>query len=305
MGRLRIIDVDPALEIRLVRDNLSFAVSLWRSGSKGLITSSHLITEDEIFGGTPDTVGNIAGELASGPRPTREDLVRRMTNQVRASFVFSVMQTQRTLDQVYTNSPLEEADPDLKAVRCTMYLLNASLRRGMLNPVWVCPPEYRRRFQAPSISFDLDTTELDGKTVVWEQFGGLDKYLALLDYCAAWVQPWPSRSVGETVPTDTMNSGDPRSGSPEAYPVLAPTTMLAEAPDPVAGFVRNKCIVGPDSQCAATALFKAYQDWCWETGRQSMAQRSFGMGLTKLGFTRRRRAQGYHWWQGIRLADNG
>jgi hypothetical protein len=298
------MNVDPALEIRLVRDNLSFAVSLWRSSSKGLITSSHLITEEEIVGGTPATAQGMAGEMARRPtpRPTRKGLVRRMTNQVRSSFVFSVMQTQRTLEQVYKNSPLEEADPDLKAVRCTMYLLNASLRRGMLNPVWVCPPEYRRRFQARPISFDLDTSELDGKTVVWEQFGGLDKYLALLEYCATWVQPWSSEPAGEAPPGSLADSP---ADSREAYPVLAPTTMFPEAPDPVAGFVRNRCSVAPDSQCAATALFKAYQDWCWETGRQAMAQRSFGMGLTKLGFTRRRRAQGYHWWQGIRLAEGG
>ena len=288
--------MDPALEIKMVRDNLSFAVSLWRSSGKGLITSSHLTTEDENFGVVPATSRNIAGELARSPtaKPTREDLVRRMTNQVRASFVFSVMQTQRTLEDVYKNSPLEEADPDLRAVRCTMYLLNASLRLGILNPVWVCPPEYRLKFQARPISFHLDTTELDGKTVVWEQFGGLDKYLALLAYCATWVQPGSATPFRETA-----------AGLGDAYPAMAPTTRFADPPDPVAGFVRNKCFVGPEAQCAATALFKAYQDWCWETGRQAMAQRSFGMGLTKLGFTRRRRAQGYHWWQGVRLADGG
>ncbi|MCH8108482.1 MAG: hypothetical protein IIB30_09030 [Chloroflexi bacterium] len=291
--------MDPAFEIKMVRDNLSFAVSLSRSSSKGLITSSHLLSEDDSVNATPATIRSIGGELVASPtpRPTRQDLVRRMTNQVRASFVFSVIQTQHTLEQVYKNSPLEEADPDLRAARCTMYLLNASLRRGMLNPVWICPPEYRRKFQARPISFDLDTTELDGKPVVWEQFGGLDKYLALLDYCAAWVQPWSSTPAGEA---HAGASG----ATPAAYPVLAPTTTFAEAPDPVAGFVRNKCFLGPEAQCAANALFKAYKDWCWETGRQAMAQRSFGMGLTKMGFQRRRRGQGYHWWQGIRLADS-
>lgn len=279
----------------MVRDNLSFAVALWRSSSKGLITSSHLLSEDDTVHATPSTIRSIAGEWVASPtpRPTREDLVRRMTNQVRASFVFSVIQTQHTLEQVYQNSPLEEADPDLRAARCTMYLLHASLRRGMLNPVWICPPEYRRKFEARPISFDLDTTELDGKPVVWEQFGGLDKYLALLEYCASWVEPWSSTPVGEA-----------HGASAGYYPVLTPTTRLAEAPDPVVGFVRNRCFVGTEAQCAANALFKAYKDWCWETGRQAMAQRSFGMGLTKMGFQRRRRGQGYHWWQGIRLADS-
>ena len=192
---------------------------------------------------------------------------------------------------MYKNVPLEEADPDLKAVRCTIHLLNASLRQGMLNPVWVCPPGYRRRFEARPISFVLDTTDLDGTPVVWEQFGGLEKFLELLEYCAAWVQPWSSSTEGAA-----------QRATAGSYQRPGMATGFSSAPDPVVGFVQNKCYVGPEGQCSASALFKAYQDWCWETGRRAITQRSFGMGLTKMGFQRRRRAQGYHWWQGIRLA---
>ncbi|MCH8351854.1 MAG: hypothetical protein IIB29_16510, partial [Chloroflexi bacterium] len=46
------------------------------------------------------------------------------------------------------------------------------------------------------------------------------------------------------------------------------------------------------------------QDWCRETGQTALVQRSFGMRLTQLGFTRRRRGRGRHWWQGIALANS-
>ena len=35
-----------------------------------------------------------------------------------------------------------------------------------------------------------------------------------------------------------------------------------------------------------------------------MAQRSFGMRLTALGFERRRRGKGKHWWMGIDLTES-
>ena len=82
--------MEPAPEIRMVRDNLSLAVSLWRSTGKGLITSAHLLTENDMVNANPATVRSIAGEwvVSPAPRPSREDLLRRMTNQVRASFCF-------------------------------------------------------------------------------------------------------------------------------------------------------------------------------------------------------------------------
>lgn len=291
--------MEPALEIKMVRDNLALAVSLWTAANKGLITSAHLLSDPEVAANTA-TVHGVAGPIV---RHTREELLRRVNNQVRSSFVFSVIQAHLTLEQVYTTGPLDEADPDLRAARCAIHLLNSSLGQGLLTPVWVCPPEYQRRFEARPISFVLDATELDGKTVVWDHFGGLEKFLELLDYCSAWVRPWagtrngprpgfgPSLNTGPDRPTPIK--GDMGEFSPRVPP----------GPDPVSGFVRNRCRVAPDAQCPARSLYEAYREWCWETGRQVMAQRSFGMGLTNMGFQRRRRGQGYHWWMGISLAS--
>ena len=302
----------PALEIRLVRDNLSLAMALSQSTNNGLITPVHVLPED-----------NPSGAYDRTPTPAPNDLSRRMGNQVRASFGFSVLQAQQSLERVYPSSPLTELHPGLKGARCSIYLLSISLRRGLLSPVWVCPPEYRQRFEVPSISYALDVSLLDGTPVVWEQFGGLGKYLELLDYCAAWVQSWNPESampdVRPPAPTtpapgpfpfvevpqvaDTVIDAEPAI-RPSETTIPAPSAENSQAAAPVINFVQSRCYLEQEALCAASALFKAYQDWCLETESRMMTQRSFGLELTKMGFQRRRRGQGYHWWQGIGLADS-
>ena len=294
----------PALEIRLVRDNLSLAMALSKSTENGLITPLHVLPEDNPAGGDDGT-----------PAHSPNALSRRIGNQVRASFGFSVLQAQQSLERVYPSSPLTELRSSLKGARCSVYLLSISLRRGMLSPVWVCPPEYRQRFEVPSISLVLDASILDGTPVVWEQFGGLGKYLDLLDYCAAWVQSWdPESAVPDVpppapvtpapsqVPPTAQASGPAQVSAPPQVP--APVAETTQAAAPVINFVQSRCYRDPEALCPASALFKAYQDWCLETASRVMTQRSFGLELTKMGFQRRRRGQGYHWWQGIGLAGS-
>ena len=303
----------PALEIKLVRDNLSLAMALSKSTDNGLITPLHVLPEDNPAGGSDGT-----------PAPAPNALSRRIGNQVRSSFGFSVLQAQQSLERVYPSSPLTELRSSLKGARCTVYLLSISLRRGMLSPVWVCPPEYRQRFEVPSISLALDASILDGTPVVWEQFGGLGKYLDLLDYCAAWVQSWDPESPASPeslasvvpdvpppapvipapsqVPPTAQASGPAQVSAPPQVP--APAAETTQAAAPVINFVQSRCYRDPEALCPASALFKAYQDWCLETASRMMTQRSFGLELTKMGFQRRRRGQGYHWWQGIGLAGS-
>ena len=284
--------MEPALEIKMVRDNLALAVSLWAAADRGDITSANLSSD------SPVATAGATSHGIPGPvvRQTREELLRRVNNQVRSSFVFAVIQTHLTLDRVYTTGPLEEADPDLRAARCAIHLLNASMGLGLLTPVWSYPSQYRRRFEARPISFVLDATRLDGNPVVWDDFGGLEKFLELLDYCAAWVKTWSGPS-------------NVRVSAAEAPPVRSAPVIgdfsprVPPGPDPVASFIRNLCRVATGARCPAGRLYQAYRDWCWEMGRQPMAQRSFGMGLTRMGFQRRRRGQGYHWWMGISLVS--
>ena len=265
--------MDPAMEIRMVRDNLALAISFWTTVKKGLITPEHLPSGRAV-------VTSDAGKVVEVFNPLElkgyEDLVRCATNQIRCAFAFSVMQ---------------ESNPDHQAARSAIYLLNNTMRRDMLVPVWACPAAYRQRFEVRPIDFVLDATGLDGKPVFWDDFGGLGKYLELLEYCETQIEllpPQPGRSS--------------REAAEEGASLGVGFIEALARSDPMALFLSERCSLGPESRTIAGGLYSEYLDWCFETGREALGQRSFGMQLTKLGFTRRRRGRGRHWWEGIELA---
>jgi hypothetical protein len=281
--------MEPVLEIRMVRENLALAIAVWTAVKKGLVTTAHLPTGRSAVTSDAGRVVEIFNPLELHGE---EDLVRGATNQVRAAFAFSVLQTQRTLESVYDGQPLQDADQDRKAARCAIYLLNNSMRRGMLTPTWSCPLGYRRSFKVGSISFSLDASELDGKTVYWDDFGGLEKYLELLLYLAEQAKQPPPKAASSSRNED----------APDVSSIRREFMEAASPSDPVSQFISARCMVGPDYQTIAGGLYDEYVKWCQETGQDTLGQRSFGMQLTRLGFTRRRRGRGRHWWQGIGLA---
>jgi hypothetical protein len=179
----------------------------------------------------------------------------------------------------------------MQGARCAIYLLSNTLGQRMLAPAWVCPPAYRRRFEVRPVSFVLDASALNGKAVYWEDFGGLEKYLELLEYCMSHLEQSAAGSDGAQ-------------GAVAAAPPNPAGQLSMELPDdnPVAPFIGAKCVAGPEARSTAKDLYAGYVDWCRDTGRVPVVQRSFGMGLTKLGFYRRRRGRGRHWWEGIELA---
>ncbi len=307
----------PELEIQMVRENLALAISYWTAIRKGQITPAHLPAQRDVV--TTET-----GHVVEVFNPLRirgqAELARCATNQVRGAFAFSAMQSHRTLESVCSGSPLSETEPGLRSARACIYLLDRSFRLGMLTPVWSCPPEYRQRFAVDSISFALDASQIDGQSIAWSDFGGLDKYLGLLEYCASYIERLPRIEPPIPDQPEEDSAGDqPAQTSappPEAAPVAsAPDedVPLETAPskddgepvaevdgqDSVSRFVTERCIVGPDVRTIASGLYAAYVDWCQETQQTPMTQRGFGMGLTGLGFTRRRRGRGRHWWEGL------
>ena len=64
-------------------------------------------------------------------------------------------------------------------------------------------------------------------------------------------------------------------------------------------FMPECCAVGKEQACTARDLYLAYLMWCDQNLIPPMLQRNFGLGLTQLGFQRRRRSHGQHWWLGI------
>ena len=281
--------MEPVLEISMVRENLALAIAVWTAVKKGLITTAHLPTGRAAVTSDAGRVVEIFNPLELHGEG---DLIRGATNQVRAAFAFSVLQTHRTLESVYDGPPLQDPNQDRKAARCAIYLLNNSMRRGMLTPTWSCPLGFRRNFKVASISFALDASELDGKTVYWDDFGGLEKYLELLAYLAEQAKEPPPKTAPRSRGQEAQETRSIRQDFMEA----------ASASDPVSQFIGARCMIGPEAQTIAGGLYDEYLNWCQETGQETLGQRSFGMQLTKLGFTRRRRGRGRHWWQGIGLA---
>ena len=72
-------------------------------------------------------------------------------------------------------------------------------------------------------------------------------------------------------------------------------------PGPLERFVKEMCIVSLEQASTARDLYIAYIRWCDENRLHPWRQRNFGLGLAGLGFRRRRRGQGRHWWMGIGL----
>lgn len=302
--------VSPAQRIRLVRENLALALALWRAAKNGNISPG------DLAGQSAEKLDGHGGDGEGGPPPNALDrvqedgLTRRTGNQVRASFALSVTQTQQSLDLVFTADPLDEEAPGLQAARCAMYLMNKAVAEDMFSPVWECPPRYRRFFQVRPIRFVLDANEIHGRGLNWDHFGGLDKYLYLLDYCEGWAEQAFDRSDGsepvEEPGSATVAATARTKNSLRGPSLFAGVPGISEvaggATDSVEAFISTRCKLGEEFRSTAKDLYASYVGWCREAEQKPVTQRSFGMCLTSRGLERRRRGRGKHWWEGIRLA---
>ena len=104
---------------------------------------------------------------------------------MRAAFALSALQASRSLAVAFPGEPIEEELPELRTARSVMYLIGLAVRRSIVQPVWDCPPPYRRLFHIRRLGFTLNATGLGGQTLNWRDFGGLDSYIDLLEYCAS------------------------------------------------------------------------------------------------------------------------
>ena len=277
-------------------------MSVWRAASKGEIAP------DAIIGPPP--------EEGSGWAESAVDQYSRLTrataNQVRASFSLAALQAHRSLASLYLAEPVDEEFPDLQAARSVLFLIHRAVDRSILRPVWDCPPRYRRFFEARPARFRLDGADVQGRELKWDHFGGLDKYLDLLDYCAYLASEVAGPAVEASLASPEQSTAfddepDPPAARPDyvAREVRRPRARhpVSDSDDSVRSFVDGRCEAGPDSRSLAGELYAGYLDWCEETGRSPLPQRSFGMRLTELGLERRRRGRGKHWWEGIRLSE--
>ncbi len=330
--------MEPADQIRLAKENLVLAVSFATAADQGVIGARFVPRN-------PDDESTRRRFDSSAPLQIHDpgDLRRCVNNQVRCAFAFSALQTNRALEFLYGDNPINDPDSDLQAARCIIYLISETVAADLMAPVWICPPEYRRPFTVEPADFLLDAAALDGQPVGWEDFGGMDKYLALLDFCAnptLTFQPTPllqEPSSGGETPSPYEGEGWGGGGLPalnrHRLPLLTnpprqaghpqplasePTTVVptstdkktpspyqgesrgeGQHPNSVDAFVQTQCRVNPEEMTIAKDLYAAYQQHCRQNAQKPLSQRSFGMGLTALGFERRRRGKGKHWWLGL------
>jgi len=288
----------PAFEIRMVKENLDLSMAFMQAVQEEKVTAKQLFRdgpEDMFVAFAVDNDG-----------PDQVELSRRAANQARAAFALAVIQTQRSLDRVFTGSPLDEENPDLQAARCVMFLLNNTVFANLFTPLWDCPPEYRRRFEVRPINLLMDAGELHGKGLSWDHVGGLAQFIDLLVYFANWVEDLteihPAADAPRYISPNTVPQMPPEPG-PEPEIVAATPEPAQNVDGAVARFVAEQCDVGEDNLVLAKELYAGFQRWCQETGLDDVSQRSFGMQLTAMGFQRRRRGRGKHWWDGFRLTS--
>jgi len=84
--------------------------------------------------------------------------------------------------------------------------------------------------------------------------------------------------------------------------VKAATETYRQEQDILAVFLSECCVINPLAKAAAKDLYRAYVEWCEETGERPTSQRNFGMRLTERGFERYRGGKsGGFMWRGIGL----
>ena len=281
----------------MVKENLALSIALWAAAQRGVITAAYVPGKTEFKALNDDTV---EVDTPLQLRDNRE-LVRCINNQIRGSFAFSAIQTHRTMETTYKGQPLQDPDPDLKAARCALYLLSNTMSRDLLSPVWVCPPDYRHRFEVKPVDFTLDASILDGKEVLWDDFGGLQSYMALLQYCSEQVERTHLETEAAALAAAQAEAAREAAAKAAAAAARAAESGEASPLTEVAQFVAARCVVSDDALIIAKDFYQAYLDWCQEQGREALPQRTFGMQLTAQGFQRRRRGKGKHWWLGVGL----
>ena len=124
-------------------------------------------------------------------------MARGAANQMRAAFALSALQARRSLAVAFPGEPIKEEFPELRTALSIMHLIGLAVQHSVFQPVWECPPPYRRFFHIRRLGLTLNATGIGGRAFSWDDFGGLDIYLDLLEYCAESADAVPEEGYGE------------------------------------------------------------------------------------------------------------
>ena len=308
-------------------------MAFYAASHRGLITPAFVPASTEVYPPEGEPVdASVPLEMSD-----QSSLLRCAGNQVRAAFALCALQTQRELDGVSADEPLDEPDPSFRAVRAVCFVVGLALERELLNPTWIVPTEYRQRFDCPALGLTLDPSAWNGREMRWEHLGGLPAYLDLVLFASCCVDgmavadaasiakgdytslqeldpaslhvadpivPGYGSGSGRLRPTGPAASGpDPGSGwiAPDEPPEPA-ITIASQASEcgPIDDFVADVCSTGAEAMSLAGELYTSYARWCLDQGYLAHSQRKFGLELRARGYQRKRRGKGKHWWMGVK-----
>ena len=93
-------------------------------------------------------------------------------------------------------------------------------------------------------------------------------------------------------------------GLDEPQAVISATGGYRAEMDVVGAFVDERCVLGDQHEAGATELYKAYQQWCEDTGEKAIGDRRFGERLSERGVGRRKGTKGKRLRCGIALRSD-
>ncbi len=307
-------------------------MAVYAAAHRGLITPAFVPASNEVYAADWQPVdASVPLEMSD-----QRGLLRCAGNQVRAAFALCALQTQRELDGVSADEPLDDPDPNFRTVRAVCFVVGLTLDRELLNPTWLVPTEYRQCFECPAMDLILDASSWNGREMRWEHLGGLTAYLDLVLFASYLVdgvaasdaaaiargartvtQEFSSAAPGGAdpiVPGYGSGSGRLRRPGPSASgpapgsgwiapdkPPEPAITVASQANEcgPIDAFVAEVCSTGAEAMSLAGDLYTSYAQWCLDQGYLAHSQRKFGLELRSRGYQRKRRGKGKHWWLGV------
>ena len=139
------------------------------------------------------------------------------------------------------------------------------------------------------------------------QLGGEQRDRGDSDYSAHQLETEEGFSAGDPPDIQQRPSGvwqDPEADIFQSVPESDEDLDHQNPEEPLPSldrFISDCCIVASGESSTARDMYISYLRWSDDNGEHALLQRNFGIQLTQLGFSRRRRSGGRHWWQGIGL----
>lgn len=236
----------------------------------------------------PFDQANMREESRDAPYGAIQPAVR---NNFKATFAFTAVEVDAIFRSMFVTHPVTEEDINVRYVRVIIALLGQSFIADPMNPVWECSMEFCNVYETYNPYRRFDAREIDGTPIDWEQFGGIQGFVLILQNALEIIKT--AEKTAETTITYIPNE------------LRLKSRKRSAQYEHLKDFIMEQCDISDSSMSLAGSLFDSYETWASGAGITPLSQRGFGIGLREFGFERKRRGQGKHWWIGIGLIADG